>query len=243
MTLLTDASIDDILVRDEKDLGSNPEKLLIENFNEKSLTPVGYDLRVGSKVIKVDLKRANVKPLLKLEKDQEFEILPNEMVVIRAEEIIGMPKSRTVSGIIVSKVSLVNRGLSHISTSIDADWFGPLVMTIFNHSYRTIHLKRGEPFCTMILIKNENPSKKASGKSSGGHIEKVYQEWLRAQEEYKKVRKEKWLKILRIPGVVPVPLILWFFYTYPKWELLVGAVAYSAMYIYYVRELLHSSKK
>ena len=138
---------------------------------------------------------------------QEFEILPNEMVAIKAEEIIGMPKSRTVSGILVSKVSLLNRGLSHISTSIDADWFGELVMTIFNHSYRTIHLKRGEPFCTMILVKNEKTSKKACGKSPGGHTEKVYQEWLTAQEEYKKVRKEKWLKILSIIiGLPPLPL-------------------------------------
>ena len=133
--------------------------------------------------------------------------MPNEMVAIKAEEIIGMPKSRTVSGILVSKVSLLNRGLSHISTSIDADWFGELVMTIFNHSYRTIHLKRGEPFCTMILVKNEKTSKKACGKSPGGHTEKVYQEWLTAQEEYKKVRKEKWLKILSIIiGLPPLPL-------------------------------------
>jgi len=172
---------------------------------------------------------------IKLEEGQEFEILPHEMIAIKTEEEIGMPKNKMYSGIIVSKVSFVEKGLSHISTSLDPDWYGELVVTLFNHSFRTIKLKRGEPFCTMILLKNEEQSVRSSGKTPGGHIEKLYDEWNKAKKEYEKARKMKMIKLLAGMPLVAMWVSL---AVYPEVKLLITAIGYSAMYLYYIRNIL-----
>ena len=234
MTVLTDAVIDKILTTNKQEYEKNEEKLLITHFDEKCLTPVGYDLRVGSEIVKVNFKKMDIDKI-KLEVGQEFEIFPHEMVAIKTEEEIGMPKNKMYSGIIVSKVSFVEKGLSHISTSLDPDWYGELVVTLFNHSFRTIKLKRGEPFCTMILLKNEERSVRSSGKTPGGHIEKLYDEWNKAKKEYEKARKMKMIKLL-----AGIPLVaMWVsLAVYPEVKLLIIAIGYSAMYLYYTRNIL-----
>jgi len=57
MTVLTDAVIDKILTTNKQEYEKNEEKLLITHFDEKCLTPVGYDLRVGSEIVKVNFKK------------------------------------------------------------------------------------------------------------------------------------------------------------------------------------------
>jgi hypothetical protein len=60
MTLLTDTSIRQLLSIDKEEWTQreniNKEKLLIANFKDDSLTPVGYDLCVGCHYIKMRKK-------------------------------------------------------------------------------------------------------------------------------------------------------------------------------------------
>ena len=43
----------------------------------------------------------------------------------------------------------------------------------------------------MILLKNEEQSVRSSGKTPGGHIEKLYDEWNKAKKEYEKAKKNE----------------------------------------------------
>jgi deoxycytidine triphosphate deaminase len=80
-----------------------------------------------------------------------------------------MPQDRSISALITSKVSKVSLGLSHISTNVDADWRGKLLIAIYNNSRKDIILAQGEALCTMVFIKNNSPSTKVGGveKESG----------------------------------------------------------------------------
>jgi len=212
MSLLTDTSITRLLTTNKDEWMQNDriqnQKLLIARYNEQSLTPVGYDLRVGDIALKMHRKfKARVE--LKKEGD-ELTILPDEIVAIRTDEYIGMPQNKKYSGIIVSKVSLGEMGLSHISTSIDADWKGELIITITNHSKRKIILRRGQPLCTMILFKNEFPATKPCEKDPHKHLTILRESW---ESIRKTTRKVLCFKLL-LKIFIPLSPLIWLFYRY-----------------------------
>jgi len=182
MTLLTDTSIREILIGDKErwmqDSSTKQEKLLIAPFYEQALTPVGYDLRVGERFLKMStkLRRPQAKSN-RLKKNGEITIKHNEVVAIETEEFIGMPQNRKYSGILVSKVSIAERGISHISTSLDPDYKGRMIITLTNHSKRKATLKREQPFCTVVFFKNEKPASKVCEKDPNKHINFLLEEW------------------------------------------------------------------
>lgn len=205
MSLLTDTSIKDLLTTDkdewERNEATKKEKLLIANFDGESLTPVGYDLRVGSQYLKMYHR---IKDFAELEENGELIILPKEIVAIETEEFIGMPQNKMYSGILVSKVSLVEKGLSHISTSLDADWKGKLIITIVNLSNRKITLKRRQSFCTMILFKNESPATRECRKHPDTHITSLLKDWKLIEK-----RPRRMIYFLILKTLIPaIPLIL-----------------------------------
>ncbi len=214
MSLLTDASIRNVLITDDnpwfQDDRVQKEKLLITEFNEDSLTPVGYDLGVGQRYLKMYSK---IREFSNLEENDKLTILPNEIVAIETEEFIGMPQNRSYSGIIVSKVTLVERGLSNISTSVDADWKGKMIITIINHSKKKIIIERKQPFCTMILFSNERPAKKTCNKHPDAHIISLIKEWELIKRNPVKVIIFAILKIL-----IPAGFIIWLVIKYIKKE-------------------------
>lgn len=157
MGLMTDTDINKILCsKDECNNENGDNTIHIHPFKEKSLTPIGYDLRVG------DLCNSSSSP--KREKvPVKLVIKPGEYVLIRTKESIVMPRNRTVSAIILSKVSHVAKGLSNISLTIDSDWNeGRLLIGLYNSSKQKIILYRDEPFCTAIFFKNDSPATKIS---------------------------------------------------------------------------------
>lgn len=74
-----------------------------------------------------------------------------------------MPQDKTLSGLICSRVKLVSLGLSHISTTIDPDWYGALSISIHNHTDEDISLGVGERLCTAVFMTNKSPATKDSG--------------------------------------------------------------------------------
>lgn len=204
MSILTDTSIEEILINDredwEKDTTKSDTNLLIENYVSECLTPVGYDLRVGREYVKM---KENVYSNEDLEENQSFIILPHEIVAIETEEFVAMPQNKSLSGLIVSKVSIAEKGLSHISTSLDADYQGSLIITMANLSSRKIELKRKQPFCTVIFVRNEKPATRKCNKHPDSHLKKLYQAWRRKDDATLKV------KIFRnIPYIVPTLILI-----------------------------------
>ena len=161
MSLLTDTDIRAILCNTEA-WESPRESLRIFPFSEQSLTPVGYDLRVGHcYASSIDADR------YKLGEGDVVTIRPGDTVLITTEESVDMPQSLTLSAFVTSKVSKVSMGLSHISTNVDPDWRGNLLIAMHNPSVVTLTLERGETFCTINFIQNLSPSTKSSEKPPG----------------------------------------------------------------------------
>ena len=205
MAILTDTSIRRLLSSDKDEWKQKEEikreKLLIANFVEDSLTPVGYDLRVGNRYIKMHSK---ISYYHDLKENDKLIIQPNEIVAIETEEFIGMPQSKQYSGIVVSKVSMGEAGLSHISTSLDADYTGELLITLANRSNRKITIERKQPFCTAIFFKNETPATKACEKDPNGHFRMLVEKWGALD---KKPRRVMCFRALRI--IIPFIPLIW----------------------------------
>jgi deoxycytidine triphosphate deaminase len=160
VSLLTDTDIKKILVTESAE--SSEDSLVISPYSEDSLTPIGYDLRVGEEVATSDSSTRK-----KLSEKDSFVISPGTTALITTLENIEMPKTRVLSGLIESKVTKVAQGLSHISTTVDPDWKGNLLVVLHNHSNEKIKLTYGESFCTIVFIKNLSPSTKICNRQAG----------------------------------------------------------------------------
>lgn len=129
-----------------KALGKN---IVIEPFTESSLTPIGYDFTVGEYIY--SLEYGLLEP-----KDGTFEIPPHSTVQILTRESLWV--SGRVGGTFHSKVSLVSRGMSHISTTLDPGWYGPLLITLRNNMDNPQRLKTTDAFVTLIFFSVTTPT-------------------------------------------------------------------------------------
>lgn len=154
MSVLTDADILQQL--------NSTDGLRIRNLDEDYLTPVGYDLRAGGLCVSSADGKLQI-----LAKDEKIALKPGSTTLISTLEEIEMPMNRGLSGFIFSKVSLVSKGLSHVSTTIDPDWKGRLVIAIHNHSRSAIEISFGQPFCTLVFLTNKSGSQKPSKREGG----------------------------------------------------------------------------
>jgi len=192
MSLLTDTDIRAILAPADKNW-ADKDKLYIYPFEENSLTPIGYDLRVGSPYASsIDGQLFDLKP------DNSIVIIPGDTLLITTLEDVGMPKNRKYSAFITSKVSKVAKGLSHISTNIDPDWEGRLLIALHNPSKNTVFLKYSETFCTINFIENKSPSTKNCGKERG-RTDILIQQFVKSTSEFraKEIKKERGNLILK----------------------------------------------
>ncbi|MEW6492078.1 MAG: hypothetical protein AB1589_05955 [Cyanobacteriota bacterium] len=198
MSLLTDTDLRSMICSEQEWTDKN--KIHIYPFLDNNLTPVGYDLSVGdsyasaSKPGRIDIKAGD-----------RVSIKPGDTVLITTLEKIGMPKNRTVSALVLSKVSKVSKGLSHISTTIDPDWKGELLVAIHNHSRISVSIGYGETFCTVVFLENKSPATKDCGKDQR-RADILVNEWTEV------VRKSnKRLKIKEtVESLIPIGIILIF---------------------------------
>ncbi len=138
---------------------NSEDGLFIEDFDNNSLTPVGYDLRVGEEGY--SWKR---KEIINIKQDGKIPIEANDTVVIRTLESLSL--SRKVSGTIHSIVSkVIPKGLSDISTTIDPGWTGKLLISVHNNRDSSTELTYGERLCTVCFYKVGLESKKNRGTS------------------------------------------------------------------------------
>ncbi len=147
MSLMTDVDIHRALGKD----------IVIEPFSPQSLTPVGYDFTVG------DFFFSWEHGLLQPNADGDYDLPPKSTIQILTKESLWV--SGRVGGTLHSKVSLVSKGLSHISTTLDPGWYGPLLITIHNNRDQPILLHGDETFFTLVFQKVNTPTKTKPPKS------------------------------------------------------------------------------
>lgn len=153
MSILSDLEIKRLIEAD-----SEEKKLIINSFEENCLTPMGYDLRVGGyyKSYENEIRQISIK------EGEKIKIKPGETALINTLEEIVMPRECSIGALLVSKVSQVNKGLSHISTKIDPNWAGgSLQIAVSNFSKKIIELEYKEKICCIVFFNIENPSRKA----------------------------------------------------------------------------------
>lgn len=200
MSLFTDTDLNRILIK-ERGLPINQENLFISPFSEESLTPVGYDLRVGDTYASQLTGKS-----FTIGEDDSITVKSGETVLIQTLEKVEMPLNHSLSGLISSKVSIVSKGIAHISTTIDADWKGKFLIALTNVSKENFKLKFGQPFCTAVFLTNNNPSTKMSDHPEGRNDE-LLKLWIKRSR--KAIYRERW-RLTIILSLLPLfTLLAW----------------------------------
>ncbi len=218
MSFLTDTDLE-LRICEEKNWTGN-DKIHIFPYSEDCLTPVGYDLRVGQRY-----SSSMFGGPFNIEKDAKLRILHGDTMLIETMERIGMPKDRSLSGLVNSMVSIVSQGLSHVSTTIDADWNGKLLIALTNHSKHIIELTVGQTFCTVVFFENKSPATRSWEKEPGRSD--ILLKNLASSSEYqrKKMAKKQKIKIGLLFGTPFLFLVIgyWIFGNAP------GIIAMTAL--------------
>ena len=118
------------------------DTLIIEPFEEKSVTAVGYDVSVGNFVYV--LGQGLLTP-----QNGIYRIPSGATVQVLTKETLWL--SSKLAGTVHSRVLLVSQGLAHISTTIDPSWVGPLLITTTNLSKIEFSLPEGGTFATIVF--------------------------------------------------------------------------------------------
>lgn len=161
--------------------------ILVYPFDEKKLKGVGYNLSVGS--FGWSLKH---KEMLKNSSDNKyFKVEAGDTALIMTKETIWV--SKRIGGTFHSKVDRVSEGFSSVSTTLDPEWIGPLLIAMTNLSGNTIELRKDDSISTLIFYNIEKSRIPLTQNLSGRidrlnalriHIEKEASEWL--DEEFRK---------------------------------------------------------
>lgn len=127
------------------------KEILIEPFNERSLQPAGYDLRVGNEAM-INGKFINVK------EEGKVVIPPKTYALVLTLERIKLPDD--VLGEMRLRSSLCREGLLGSFAWVDPGWDGNLTLGIFNSSNEEIILEYGERFVQMVFHRLEEAASK-----------------------------------------------------------------------------------
>ena len=139
------SSLSDIDIR--RELGKN---IVIGNYSENCLSPIGYDIRIG----------AAFSP----DRDEEAVFRDGRTVVIGSKQMLQIIckefvwVSPKILATIHARGSFAVRGLVLNSTTIDPNWSGQMALTLYNFSDNDISLNIGERFATIIFYYCKTPT-------------------------------------------------------------------------------------
>jgi len=187
---------------------NNPEDgLLIEPFDRKYLSPVGYDLRVGKQGFSWNKKR-----IINIELDGKIQIEANDTVVIQTLESISL--SKKVAATVHSVVSkIITKGLSDISTTIDPGWTGKLLISVHNYRDSSTELRFQEYFCTVCFYRVELESKINLNRSIDR--DELWEQLLeKAEDERKRIEQAKNQKEIQIKNTNKIRKIQLIFFIF-----------------------------
>lgn len=131
MSILTDNEINRVINKD----------LVIHPFDERCLTPLGYDLRVGYAINLIN-QPINLT-------DSKIVIPPKTSIFIISKENIWL--SGDLIGTLHAKGSLAAAGLFINSTTVDPNWSGQMTFLVHNLNDSEIELEIESTFVTLIF--------------------------------------------------------------------------------------------
>jgi len=128
----------------------------IEPFDEKNLTPNGYDLVAESILI----------PKFKVEADRgAVPIPPLTWFVVSTRETVKL--GRRVSGQLWLRSGYARQGVLATFGKVDAGFEGTLTINAFNSSNVTIEIPTGERFCQLVLERLESAAVRSYPERTG----------------------------------------------------------------------------
>jgi len=132
-------------IREARDSG----ELVIENFDERSIQPASYDMRLGEEAI-TSSRREKLKPAEK----GLLTISPGDFALVTTHEVISLPT--TIAGHIGLRSAYAKKGLVLLSgPQIDPGFSGVLVIGLSNLSPRDVVIPYKAPFCTVEFFRLE----------------------------------------------------------------------------------------
>ncbi|MCQ2086003.1 MAG: dCTP deaminase [archaeon] len=129
-------------VLSDKDIIRNLElgHLEIGNYNDSSLTPNGYDLRIKEILIYGDNNTYEKGPV---------QIPPRTMFYVSTVERIRMPDN--ICAQIWLRTSWIRKGIIASFGKVDAGFNGTLTLGAFNAADKIIEILIGERFCQIVF--------------------------------------------------------------------------------------------
>jgi len=145
----------------EEILAALGKHIIIYPFDPDELRGSNYNLKVG-RFVWLHPGPGAPSPVWPLEgvltaTGRRFDIPPGALVSVLTEEVVYVDD--TVAGLFHSKVDMVTKGFSHISTTLDPCWIGPLLITMQNCSATTLALWQGETFVKLSFHRLSRPTK------------------------------------------------------------------------------------
>lgn len=132
------------------------DKMAICPFKTDNLTPIGYNLSYSRFI--VSIRKKTFAKIYHKNNEWFFFLKPAETVLILTRESIWV--SKFIGGTFHSKVSLVTKGLGHVSTTLDPGWQGQLLVPMNNPNKEKVKVviardcngvMEYETFITMVL--------------------------------------------------------------------------------------------
>jgi len=139
----------------------------LNDSNDRRLTPAGFNFSFSDFIVSL-----NQKTFYKIHKrgnEKFFMIEPGDTAIALTEESIWVSKG--IGGTFHSKVGYVSQGLGHISTTLDPQWQGQLLISVNNPNRKKIKVniarfERGEwiysTFITLCLFRLITPTRTES---------------------------------------------------------------------------------
>ena len=160
------------------------QDIAISNFEEESLTPVGYDLRIGEKGF--SWKRLQE---LIIGKGSPLRIEPHDTVVVETYESVRL--SKNIGGTLHAMATLTLRcGLSHVSTTVDPGWTGKLLIALHNNLETPVELNFKDIFCTICFYQLQSEARKDIGRPP--NRKDIWDELLdKARDERDRLEKDR----------------------------------------------------
>ena len=149
MTILSDTDIINSIKNDN---------LGIEPFNEKNLTPNGYDLSIDE----IYIKKSNIHI-----KDGMATIPPLTWFAISTKEFVKMgPK---ITSQLWIRSSYARKGVMASFGKVDAGFHGTLTISCFNSNDEPLELPIGDRFCQIVFENMESIPSELYDKKSGNY--------------------------------------------------------------------------
>ncbi len=147
MTILSDRDI--VKAVDDGNLGVAP-------WNDKSLTPNGYDVRVAEISINGVIHGAD---------EGTVRIPPKTMFYVSTVERVRFPDD--MCGNLWLRTSWIRKGVIAAFGMVDAGFEGTLTLGSYNSSDSEVEIPIGERYCQLVFHTMSSPSEKSYEKRSG----------------------------------------------------------------------------